>query len=234
MILPGAAAGRRKRPARRPVRRCLACATFRGGWPIISTGLEVECQVRRRLRQILLPRIRWPSARCHLSCRTGRCCDLACGTSGSALLASGRPGRRVTAVDISEVALGLLGEEARRARTRPPATTARAEPIWRHGARSRSVIRSCCAPGYWDSAVSRCRRGWRWPAGGLLGWEAFTAEARRARPWVVPRLVPGSRRASISAPRQVHGPGPAGPSGWRVQHQEETAGPGARLAATAQ
>src|SRR5882672_4541723 len=43
----------------------------------------------------------------------GPVADLACGPSGSALLAAAQ-GRRVTAVDISEVALGLLGAEARR------------------------------------------------------------------------------------------------------------------------
>ena len=56
----------------------------------------------------------------------GPVADLACGTSGSALLAAAR-GRAVTAVDISEAA-------------------------------------DTVAPG------------------GLLGWEAFTAEARQARP----------------------------------------------------
>src|SRR6266550_6105539 len=43
----------------------------------------------------------------------GPVADLACGPSGAALLAAAQ-GRRVTAVDISEVALGLLGQEARR------------------------------------------------------------------------------------------------------------------------
>src|SRR6516162_4098282 len=43
----------------------------------------------------------------------GPMADLACGPSGAALLAA-EQGRRVTAVDVSEVALGLLGEEARR------------------------------------------------------------------------------------------------------------------------
>jgi len=39
----------------------------------------------------------------------GPVADLACGASGSALLAAGR-GREVTAVDISEVALGMLAD----------------------------------------------------------------------------------------------------------------------------
>ena len=43
----------------------------------------------------------------------GPVADLACGPSGSALLAA-EQGHRVTAVDVSEVALGLLDAEARR------------------------------------------------------------------------------------------------------------------------
>ena len=43
----------------------------------------------------------------------GPVADLASGPSGSALLAAAQ-GRPVTAVDVSEVALGLLGQEARR------------------------------------------------------------------------------------------------------------------------
>src|ERR1700724_1510056 len=39
--------------------------------------------------------------------------ELGCGPSGSALLAAA-PGAGVTAADMSEVALGLLGDEARR------------------------------------------------------------------------------------------------------------------------
>src|SRR6516225_760361 len=42
----------------------------------------------------------------------GPVADLACGASGTALLAAGR-GREVTAVDISELALGMLADEAR-------------------------------------------------------------------------------------------------------------------------
>ena len=44
---------------------------------------------------------------------SGPVLDLACGPSGSALFAAGL-GRSVTAVDVSEVALGLLVAEARR------------------------------------------------------------------------------------------------------------------------
>jgi hypothetical protein len=52
----------------------------------------------------------------------GPVADLACGPSGAALLAAAQ-GRRVTAVDVSEVALGLLGDEASRLSPYP-----RAEP----------------------------------------------------------------------------------------------------------
>ena len=43
----------------------------------------------------------------------GPVADLACGPSGAALLAAAQ-GRRVIAVDVSDVALGLLRDEARR------------------------------------------------------------------------------------------------------------------------
>src|SRR5215831_11125438 len=56
-----------------------------------------------------------PLAAAALSLRLpdGPVADLACGPSGSALLAAAA-GRRVTAVDISEVALDLLAAEAGR------------------------------------------------------------------------------------------------------------------------
>src|ERR1035441_5165179 len=43
----------------------------------------------------------------------GPVAELACGPSGAPLLAAAN-GRRVTAVDVSEVALGMLGDQARR------------------------------------------------------------------------------------------------------------------------
>jgi len=104
--------------------------------------------------------------------------DLACGTSGSALLAA-EAGRRVTAVDVSEVALGLLGEQAQRRGLGQLMTLVQADlGAWRPQPGSYSLV---LCTGYWDSAVFAAAAD-AVAAGGLLGWEAFTADARRARP----------------------------------------------------
>jgi SAM-dependent methyltransferase len=108
----------------------------------------------------------------------GPVADLACGPSGSALLAAAA-GRQVTAVDISPRALGLLEAEARRrglARliTLVPADLAR----WRPAPGSFALV---LCTGWWDRAVFGTAAG-AVAGGGLLGWEAFTAEARQARP----------------------------------------------------
>ncbi len=104
--------------------------------------------------------------------------DLACGPSGAALLAAAA-GREVTAVDISDLALSLLGREAGRRGLRDQITLVQADlREWRpDGARYALVL----CTGYWDRAVFATARTALAP-GGLLGWEAFTAEARRARP----------------------------------------------------
>ena len=75
----------------------------------------------------------------------GPVADLACGPSGSALLAAAA-GRRVTAVDISEVALDLLAAEARRRGladliTPVPSTSAYPPGNGRHVARSACTSR---------------------------------------------------------------------------------------------
>lgn len=108
----------------------------------------------------------------------GPVADLACGPSGSALLAAAA-GRPVTAVDISERALGLLGAEARlrglaHLLTLVPADLAR----WQPAPGSYALV---LCTGWWDRAVFGTAAG-AVADGGLLGWEAFTAEARRARP----------------------------------------------------
>jgi SAM-dependent methyltransferase len=104
--------------------------------------------------------------------------DLACGTSGSALLAA-EAGRRVTAVDVSEVALGLLGAEAQRRRLGQLITLVQADlGTWRPEPGSYSLV---VCTGYWDSAVFAAAAD-AVAAGGLLSWEAFTADARHARP----------------------------------------------------
>jgi SAM-dependent methyltransferase len=106
--------------------------------------------------------------------------DLACGPSGSALLAAAA-GRMVTAVDVSDVALGLLGAEAERRGLDRLITLVQADLTgadWRPRPASYALV---LCTGYWDrgafaSAVPAVA------AGGLLGWEAFTAAARRVRP----------------------------------------------------
>jgi len=119
----------------------------------------------------------------------GPVADLACGPSGTALLAAAH-GRRVTAVDISEVALGLLGAEARRRGLGEEITLVHADlAAWRPEPRSFALV---LCTGYWASAVFTAAGG-AVAEGGLLAWEAFTAEARLSRPSLAPEwcLAPG-------------------------------------------
>jgi SAM-dependent methyltransferase len=105
--------------------------------------------------------------------------ELAAGPSGSALLAA-RLGRRVTAVDASDIALGLLAAEARRRRLAHLITLVPADLThWRPPAGHRYALVLCT--GYWDRAVFGPAADVV-AAGGLLGWEAFTLAARRDRP----------------------------------------------------
>ncbi|HUK68830.1 MAG TPA: class I SAM-dependent methyltransferase [Streptosporangiaceae bacterium] len=104
--------------------------------------------------------------------------DLACGPSGSALRAAAA-GRRVTAVDASEVALGLLGQEARRRGLSDLITLVHADlGAWRPEPGSYALV---LCTGYWDGALF-APAATAVAAGGLLAWEAFTAGARTARP----------------------------------------------------
>jgi SAM-dependent methyltransferase len=103
--------------------------------------------------------------------------DLACGTSGSALLAAAH-GRRVTAVDLSDVALGLLSDEARRRGLDALVTLVHADLVsWRPSSAFACVL----CTGYWDRALFGPAAEAVLP-GGVLAWAAFTAEARRERP----------------------------------------------------
>jgi len=113
----------------------------------------------------------------------GPVADLASGPSGAALLAAAA-GREVTAVDISDVALGLLAAEAARRGLRGRITLVQADlRDWRPaGARYSLVL----CTGYWDRAVFATAVTAVAP-GGLLGWEAFTAGALRARPGLCPQ-----------------------------------------------
>jgi SAM-dependent methyltransferase len=119
----------------------------------------------------------------------GPVADLACGTSGSTLLAAAA-GRQVTAVDVSEVALGLLAGEAARRGLGALVTLVQADlRAWRPEPGRYALV---LCTGYWDEAVFGPAAG-AVMAGGVLAWQAFTAEARRARPGLCARwcLGPG-------------------------------------------
>ncbi|WP_131740419.1 class I SAM-dependent methyltransferase [Actinomadura roseirufa] len=104
--------------------------------------------------------------------------DLASGPSGGALLFAAA-GRRVTAVDISDVALRRLAAEARDRGLDGLITVVEADlGGWRPGPAAFAAV---LCTGYWDRAIFAPAAGAVLP-GGLLAWEAFTVEARRARP----------------------------------------------------
>jgi len=113
----------------------------------------------------------------------GPVADLACGPSGAALRAAAA-GREVTAVDISDVALSLLGAEASRRGLRDRITLVQADlREWCPAGAGYALV---LCTGYWDRAVFVTAVAAVAP-GGLLAWEAFTAGARRARPGLCPQ-----------------------------------------------
>ena len=119
----------------------------------------------------------------------GPVADLACGPSGAALLAA-EQGRRVTAVDVSEVALGLLGAEAGRRGLGHLITLVHADlSAWVPEPRSHALV---LAIGFWDAAVFRAAAA-AVADDGLLAWEALTADARRTHLSLPPEwcLAPG-------------------------------------------
>ena len=143
----------------------------------------------------------------------GPVADLACGPSGSALLAAAA-GRRVTAVDISEVGLDLLAGR--------PAAVALGDLItlvhaylarWRPGP---GGYAPALGTGYRDRAALAVAARAVAP-GGALGWEAFTADARRVRPGLCADwcLEPGS---PPSCCWRVRGSRPARPARQRTRH----------------
>jgi SAM-dependent methyltransferase len=108
----------------------------------------------------------------------GPVADLACGPSGTALLAAAR-GRRVTAVDVSEVALGLLGEEAGRRGLAHLITLWHADlAAWSPEPGSYALV---LCTGFWLSAAFAAAAV-AVAGDGVLAWEALTAEARRVHP----------------------------------------------------
>ncbi len=127
----------------------------------------------------------------------GPVADLACGPSGAVLLAAA-DGRPVTAVDVSDVALKTLGDEAARRGLGPLIALVHADlSAWR--ARPRSYALVLCT-GFWERAVFAAATE-AVADGGLLAWEALTSEARRARPtlplsWC---LAPGEPASLLAA-----------------------------------
>ncbi len=119
----------------------------------------------------------------------GPVADLACGPSGAALLAAAQ-GRRVIAVDVSEVALGLLGAEAKRRGLGHLITLVHADlSAWTPEPRSHALV---LATGFWEAAVFAAAAA-AVADGGLLAWEAYADDARRTRPGLPPEwcLKPG-------------------------------------------
>ena len=119
--------------------------------------------------------------------------DLACGPSGSVLLAAAA-GRRVTAVDVSDAGLCLLAEEVSRRGVTDLVSLVHADlAAWRPRSGSYAVV---LCTGYWDRDLFPAAAD-AVTAGGVLGWEAFTADARRVRPglpeaWVLDIGEPAS------------------------------------------
>lgn len=104
--------------------------------------------------------------------------DLACGPSGAALAAAAA-GRAVTAVDVSEVALAMLGAQARRRELGERIALVQADlGRWRPAPGAYALV---LCTGFWDR-VTFALAAAAVTAGGVLAWEAFTADARRLRP----------------------------------------------------
>lgn len=141
--------------------------------------------------------------------------DLASGPSGAALLAAGT-GRRVIAVDVSEVALGLLGEEAARRGLAGLITLVHADlTVWQPPARACALV---LCTGYWEPGAFARATG-AVAGGGVIAWEAFTAQARARRPGLDPAwcLGPGEPASLLPAPFTVlGGSGPQVPGKRRL------------------
>jgi SAM-dependent methyltransferase len=135
--------------------------------------------------------------------------DLACGASGSALFAAER-GRSVAAVDVSEVALGLLVAEARRRRLEQLISVVQADlTTWQPAPQPYALV---LCTGYWDRAVFAGAAGSVLP-GGLLAWEALTQAARRAHPHLPAQwcLAPGEPESLLPPGFEVVSQQDAGP-----------------------
>ena len=123
--------------------------------------------------------------------------ELACGPSGSALLAA-ELSRRVTAVDVSDVGLGQLAGEAGRRGLGRVLTVLQADvTTWRAEHLSYALV---LCTGYWDEGAFRGAARAVAP-GGLLAWEALTEQARELRPGLPAEwcLGPGEPAALLPA-----------------------------------
>jgi len=109
---------------------------------------------------------------------SGPVLDLASGASGAVLLAAAT-GRPSVAVDVSDVALGLLTREAARRRVAGPVAAVQADlTSWRPRRKSCALV---LCTGYWDLDLFPGAAEAVLP-GGLLGWEAFTTDVLLVRP----------------------------------------------------
>ena len=146
----------------------------------------------------------------------GPVADLACGPSGSTLLAAAA-GRAVTAVDVSEVALALLSAEARRRHLDQLITLVHTDLAgWRPDPAGYALV---LCTGYWDRVLLDVAAAAVRP-GGLLGWEAFTTAALRERPGMNPGWCRGpGEPASLL------------PAGYGVVEQADVPGARRRLLA---
>jgi SAM-dependent methyltransferase len=142
--------------------------------------------------------------------------DLASGPSGSALLAA-TAGRAVTAVDVSDAALGLLEAEAARRGLGELITLVHADlAVWRPSSGCYALV---LCTGYWDRGVFAGAADAVAPDG-LLGWEAFTAAARLARPslpaaWCLGPAEPAELLPARFAVLDSRDLPDGGPSRWR-------------------
>src|SRR5258707_359093 len=122
----------------------------------------------------------------------GAVLDLASGPSGAVLLAAAT-GRRSVAVDVSDVALGLLAREAARRRVTGPVAAVQAD-LTRWRARRESCALVLCT-GDWDLDLFPGAAEAVLP-GGLVGWEAFTPDALLGRPGLPVQGGPRTREAA--------------------------------------
>jgi SAM-dependent methyltransferase len=126
----------------------------------------------------------------------GPLAELACGPSAAALLAAAS-GRRVTAVDVSEVALGLLDAQARRRGLDRLITPVHADlAAWQPAARSHALV---LCTGFWTAAVFAVAVQ-AVADGGMVAWEAFTVEARQSRPHLPAQWCLGPGEPAVLLP----------------------------------